>query len=1013
MTEWTCFHRTLGTRTLPEPVSRTTFASPSGRKANGGVLIAGVLIAIVSPGVFCGGATAAFTQEEAAAEGGDGWTWELTEVLPQDPAVLTGQLANGLRYYVRSNERPENRAFLRLVVRAGSVLEDDDQRGLAHLVEHMAFNGTRNFEKNELLDYLHGIGMRFGPDVNAYTTFDETVYMLEAPTDDPEILDTALLVLEDWASGISLEEEEIEKERGVVIEEWRSDRGARARLRDAEIPYRFHGSRYAERLPVGDPEIVREAPAERLRDFYRDWYRPDLMAVIAVGDFDAAKVEAKIRKRFGRLEGPDEPRERFDAEIPPHDETLVSVFSDPELPNSSISVAYKGPADAFVTVADYRARLIRGLYNGMLNNRLAERAEEADPPFIGAVSSRGTLARERSLYVLAATAREGGVARALETLLTESERARRHGFEASELERAKVNTLRSLDRAWDERDKTHSGVYTGEYQRHFLTEEPFPGIAYERELARRHLPDIELAEVNAAADSWIHDHDRVILASGPEKEGLEPPREEELLAVFDRIGQVEITAYEDDVAEGALVPVRPSPGRIVDRSTIEELGVAEWRLSNGVRVVLRPSDFKNDEILVASFSPGGMSLVSDEDWLEANVASSVVQLSGFGNFSLTQLNKALAGQVARVGPVIGPFFEGISGRGSPRDLETLFELIYLSGTSPRRDAEAYESFLTRRGALLRNQSATPGFAWARVLQETLTREHPRRRVITEEMLAELDQARVFAVYEDRFRDFSDFTFFVAGSFELETIEPLVETWLGGLPSIGREEAWKDLGVRPPEGRIERTVYKGLEEQSQVALVYSGPFEQSQLNRYRLNSMISLLRERLRERLREELGGTYGAQVAGGSDRIPVSTFSVQIIFGCDPERVDELLQAVDEEIARIRSEPATDEEVAKVREQQRRSRETARETNGFWLGALQSAYRFEEDPLMILEYEKLFDELDAEMIAGAAEDYLGGENLVQVLLMPEASEAEEADEEAAGGEPGEEPGDPAAASEAA
>ena len=693
------------------------------------------------------------TGGEAAESGGD-WTYELTEVLPQDPEVLTGQLENGLRYYVRGNGRPENRAFLRLIVRAGSVLEDDDQRGLAHFVEHMAFNGTRNFEKTELLDYLQGIGMRFGPDVNAYTSFDETVYMLEVPTDDPEILDTALLVLEDWASGVSLEDEEIENERGVVIEEWRGGRGAGARLRDAEIPYRFHGSRYAERLPIGDPEMLREAPPERLRDFYRDWYRPDLMAVIAVGDIEAAAIEAEVRRRFGKLEGPEQPRERFEAEIPSHEETLVSVFADPELPRSSISVAYKGPADPFVTVADYRARLVRGLYNGMLNNRLAERAEKADPPFIGATSSRGTLARTRSLYLLSAGAREGGAVRALEAVLTESERARRHGFEESELERAKVNTLRSMDRAYDERDKTHSGAYAGEYSRNFLTDEPFSGIAYERELARRYVPEIGLPEVNAAADSWIHDDDRVILASGPEKEGLEQPREEELLAVFDRVEQVEVVAYEDDVGEGALVPVRPSPGRIVERSTIEELEVTEWLLSNGIRVVLRPSDFKNDEILVASFSPGGISLVSDDDWLEANMATSVAQLSGFGNFSLTQLNKALAGKVARVGPVIGPLFEGISGRGSPKDLETLFELIYLGGTSPRRDAEAYESFLTRQGALLRNQSAMPRYAFFKTLAEIATQAHPRRRLITEEMLAELDQDRIFAVYEDRFRDFS-------------------------------------------------------------------------------------------------------------------------------------------------------------------------------------------------------------------------------------------------------------------
>ena len=969
---------------------------PAGLPAVAAALVAGLLAA--------GGVHA--QESDAGAGLLPEWTYELTEVLPEDPAVLTGELDNGLRYYVRQNGRPENRAFLRLVVRAGSVLEDDDQLGLAHFVEHMAFNGTKNFEKAELLDYLQSIGMRFGADVNAYTSFDETVYMLEVPTDDPDILDRALLVLEDWAGAVTLDDEEVELERGVVIEEWRGGRGAGARLRDAEIPYRFHGSRYAERLPIGDPEMLREVPPQRLRDFYQDWYRPDLMAVVAVGDFNPEAMEADIRQRFAGLEGPDEPRERFEAEIPSHEETLVSIFTDPELTRSSISVAFKGEADEFVTVADYRERLVRGLYNGLLNNRLAERAEEADPPFIGATSTRGTLARTRSLYLLRAGAREGAEVRALEALLTESERARRHGFEESELERARVNTLRSMDRAYDERDKTHSAAYAGEYQRNFLSDEPFPGIAYERELARRYVPGITLAEVNRVADEWIHDEDRVILASGPQKEGLEPPVEEELLAVFDRVGELEVAAYEDDVGEGALVPVPPTPGRIVERSAIEELGVTEWRLSNGVRVVLRPSDFKNDEVLISAFSPGGASLVSDEDWLEANLATSVVQLSGSGSFSLTQLNKALAGKVARVGPVIGPLFEGFSGRGSPKDLQTLFELIYLSGTSPRRDAEAYESFLTRQGALLRNQSAMPQYTFLKTFVEILSQNHPRRRMITEEMLGDLDQERIFAVYEDRFRDFSDFTFFLAGSFELEAIEPLVETWLGGLPSTGREEVWRDVGVRAPEGLIERTVYKGLEDQSQVALVFNGPFEQSQLNRYRLNSMVSLLRDRLRERLREELGGTYGANVSGGADRIPVSQFSVQILFGCDPARVEEMLQAVQEEIERVRTELATDEEVGQIREQQRRGRETAKETNGFWLGVLQTVYQYDDDPLSILTYEELFEELDAEMIRGAAVDYLGGENRVQVLLMPEA--AEERDDSA-----GEEAAEPAAAREAA
>ena len=529
----------------------------------------------------------------------------------------------------------------------------------------MAFNGTRNFEKSELLDYLQGIGMRFGPTSTPTraSTRPSTCWRCRPTIRRFSI--PALLVLEDWASGVSLEDEEIEKERGVVVEEWRGGRGAGARLRDAEIPYRFHGSRYAERLPIGDPEMLREAPPERLRDFYRDWYRPDLMAVIAVGDFEAEEVESEIRSRFGKLEGPETPRERFEAEIPPHEETLVSVFSDPELPRSSVSVAYKGPPDPYVTVADYRAPA---------GERSLQR--DAEQP-AGRARRRGRPAVHRRLQ------RQGNAGPHPQPLRALGRRPRRRRGAGAGSPADRVGAC-SQARLRGERTGTGQGQHAavagsglrragqdpfGGLCRRVLAQLPerraFPGIAYERELARRYLPELELAEVNAVADSWIHDNDRVVLASGPEKDGLEQPGEEELLAALGRVGQVEVAAYEDDVGEGALVPVRPSPGRIVERSTIEELGVTEWRLSNGVRVVLRPSDFKNDEILVASFSGGRLTRLG-RGLLEANMATSVVQLSGLGNFSLTQLNKALAGKVARVGPVIGPSSKASAAGVRPR-----------------------------------------------------------------------------------------------------------------------------------------------------------------------------------------------------------------------------------------------------------------------------------------------------------------------------------------------------------
>ena len=557
-------------------------------------------------------------------------TASLNQKLPIGPQVEVGEFENGLRYYIRVNKRPENRAELRLVVNAGSILEDDDQQGLAHFLEHMAFNGTKNFAKHKLIEFMESIGMRFGPGLNAYTSFDETVYMLTVPTESPEIMETAFQILGDWSQAFLLEPEEIDKERGVIIEEWRLGRGAGARMRDKQLPILFKGSQYAERLPIGKKETIESFKHKVLKRFYKDWYRPDLMAVIAVGDFDRATIKGLIDKHFSELPKRKKARPRRTFQVPDHKETLFAIATDKEYTRASVSVYHKLPLREQDTVGAYRERIAEALYNRMLNQRFNELAQKPDPPFIYASSSRGIFIRSKEVYALNASVKEEGIERGLEALLTESKRISQFGFVESELERQKQEVLRFIEKAYTEREKTESYQYVSEYMRNFLQGEPIPGIEYEFELYKRFVPEIPLEEINSLGKEWLTEHNRVIMVSAPEKEELAVPTEEELLAVFDAVEEKEIEPYVDTTLTQPLLSEIPEPGEIAETKSIDEFGITEWELSNGVHVVLKPTDFKADEIILRAASPGGTSLASDEDFIPAQTATQVIASGGLG-----------------------------------------------------------------------------------------------------------------------------------------------------------------------------------------------------------------------------------------------------------------------------------------------------------------------------------------------------------------------------------------------
>ncbi len=912
---------------------------------------------------------------------------DLQSPLNTDPNVLVGELPNGIQYWIRENREPRDRAELRLVIKAGSILEDEDQLGLAHFAEHMAFNGTDNFKKQELIDYLEGIGMRFGPDINAYTSFDETVYMLTVPTDSAEIVQTAFQILEDWAHGLSFDHEEIDKERGVVIEEWRLRRGAGARIQDQQFPVLFKDSRYAERLPIGETEILESFDYETVKRFYRDWYRPDLMGVAAVGDFDSAEIERLIDQHFSSIPSPETPRERTQYPVPDHEETLFSLATDKEARFSSVSVYWKQALRDESTIASYRRSIVENLYNQMLNTRLFELTQLADPPYLGASSGQGRIIGAKEFYILGAGVRDNGIERGLEVLLTEAERVARHGFVETELERAKAELLRSMEHAYAEREKTNSGAYASEYVRAFLWDEPIPGIAAEFELHEQFMPGIRLEEVDQLASEWLVDRNRVVLASAPEKEGATMPTEDQLAGIFTAVAAAEIQAYEDAAVDAPLLAEVPAAGEIVSEGVIDDIGVHIWDLSNGIRVLLKPTDFKDDQIVFQGFSPGGTSLASDEAYVAASTATAIVGVSGVGELSLIELEKVLAGKQVRVNPSVSSLLEGVAGEASPDDVETMFQLIYLYITAPRRDEDAYLSFKSRVTAFLANRSADPNAAFQDTLSVTLAQYHRRARPATPELYDEMDLDASFTFYQDRFADAGDFTFVFVGSLDLEAMRPLVQTYLGSLPSIAREESWRDEGIERPTGVLEKTVYKGIEPKSQTQIVFTGPFEWTRQNRYTLGAMRNVLRIRLREVLREDMGGTYGVSVFGGSRRDPRPDYTFRVGFGADPERLEELVAQVFVQIDSLKKSGPTEEELAKVKETQRRTHETDLRNNDFWLGQLIGSERYGIDPRRLLTYEELVDGLTGEMVREAAVRYLRTDNYVRVSLYPEDFEA--------------------------
>jgi len=910
----------------------------------------------------------------------------LQDRIPFDPAVRAGTLPNGLRYFVRKNARPANRVLLRLAVKTGSLDEADDQQGLAHVLEHMAFNGSEHFKPGELISYFESTGARLGPHVNAQTGFEDTIYMLDLPSDKPEIVQKGFTAFADFAGGLTLDPKEIDKERGVVIEEWRGGLGAGSRIRDKQIPILFYHSKYAERLPIGKPEILRAFPPARLKAFYDTFYRPDRMAVVAVGDMDPQALEELIKSAFGGLKPRTAEAPERKVTVPLHEETLVSIVTDPEVTQSSVTLLRKRPRQSETTVADYRRALVEQFFEQMLNDRFDEIRRRADAKFLGAGTGSGPLSKDVETVSLGAGVEDGKIAEGLQAVAVEAKRAREFGFGDAELERTRKWMLAFYERAFTERDKTESGSFAQEYLNYFLEDEPTPGIEYEYKLVQQLIPTITLQEVSALAKRLLSEDGRVILATSPQKPGIKVPTDAELKGALASAESTTVTAWTDTTTTKALVERKPEPAAITARRTVDAVGLTIVKFANGVEAWLKPTDFKNDQVLFSMQAKGGMSLAAPADFVEAQFATSFVSISGAAGMNAVDLQKQLAGKIASASPFASLSTHGFEGSAAPAQLETALQLLYAKFTTPGDDPQAFELMKRQLTAAVANRLDSPEAVFSDRLEDVNTSGHYTSKPLTVERVAAIDRSKMVTFYKDRFSNAADFTFFMVGAFKVDEALPLLQQYVGGLPSSGTAAStYKDIGLTFPGAQKQVTVKKGSEPKGETVIsFYAEPAANDPMEQERALAATDILELALRDILREELGQTYTVSVGLSQAPPQKGGGHVEVSFGAAPENIDKMTARVMDEVAKFKKNGPTEEQLNKVKETARRNYETSLKTNSYWLARFKAVNLYQQDPAIIASRVARIDALTAASVKDAFDKYFPADRTTVVTLLPAA-----------------------------
>ena len=909
--------------------------------------------------------------------------------LPVDKNVRIGQLDNGLTYYIRHNKLPENRAEFYIAQKVGSILEEPQQRGLAHFLEHMAFNGTKNFPGDDkglgVIPWCETVGIKFGTNLNAYTSIDETVYNISnAPIDRTGVLDSCLLILHDWSNYILLKDDEIDKERGVIREEWRSRNSGMLRVYTDLLPTIYQGDKYADCMPIGSIDVINNFPYKDIRDYYHKWYRPDLQGIVIVGDIDVDTVEAKLKAVFADVQKPVNPAERTYYPVTDNKEPIVAIGTDKEVDDPSIEIYFKQDAtpDSEKNNVGYLAsQYMTSMISSMLNARLSELVQSANPPFTRASSyySDFFVAKTKEAFALSASSKADGIETALKTLLQETERARRFGFTESEYARARANYLQSLESAYNEREKTKHGSYVREYVQNFLNGEPIPGIEAEYAMMNQLAPNIPLQALNMVMQQLVPDSNQVVIIAGPAKEGLKYPTKEEVINLLKGMKDLDLQAYVDKVSDEPLMKEAPKGGKIISEKEGDIYGSTKLVLSNGVTVYVKKTDFKADEIRMKGTSLGGKSIFPDKDALNFAVMDNVIAVGGLGNFSQVDLTKVLAGKKVSVNAGLGATTENVFGTCSPKDFETMMQLTYLTFTTPRKDAEAFESFKNRMKAQLESAQANPLSSINDSLQKAMYNNHPRVVMMKPEMVDQIDYDRILEMYNDRFKDASDFTFYFVGNIDLETAKPLIAEYLGALPAINRKETFKDTKMS-----IRKGVYKNeyaKEQQTPTATIvflYSGKAPYTLKNDILLSFATQVLDMVYTEEVREKEGGTYGVNCFGDLQKYPKEQLLLQIVFQTDPAKKDKLAGIVVDELKKLAAEGPSDVHLQKVKEYMLKKYADNQKENGYWMNNLNDYFYYGMD--MTEGYTDIVNSITAKDIQKFVSDLLKQGNEIEVTM---------------------------------
>ena len=906
--------------------------------------------------------------------------------VPVDPDIRIGKLENGLTYYIRQNKEPKERASFYIIQNVGAILEEDDQNGLAHFLEHMAFNGTKHFPGKGIINTLEKHGVAFGRNINAYTSTDQTVYNLsDVPVTHPGLIDTCLLVLNDWSDFLLLTDEEIDLERGVISEEWRTRRNANFRMQKKIFPVLYKDSKYAVRDVIGDLDVIKNFKPETLRKFYEDWYRTDLQAIAVVGDIDVDEVEGKIKTLFGAIAPEVNPPVRPAFDIPPHKETLFALATDPEATQYSISIyiKHKGTPPAGKNLLYYRDQLGVDLFNSIMRDRINELLQKGQPPFVSGNIWYGNFVRGNELFAIVASAHPGKIGEALRSIYTEAQRVYRHGVTQSELERAKSNLLTQLENRWKQKDKIRNDDYLNAIVRHYLENEPLSSIDFDWEATQQLLPTITAEEISAAVKTWLSNENRVVIVMGPEGENVKMINEAEALALMKEVEASEITPYAEEEVAASLIDKELKGSPVVRTRALQELNATEWTLANHAKVVYRFADYQKDNVLFNAISPGGSSRYAPAKLGSAMLVADFKGNFGVSRFDAITLKKMLTGKNVRLNMQINDLFETVAGSSSPKDFEILLQLLYLQFEEPRFEKEAYEALKSRYVTMVTNMAKNPQKAMSDSLDLILSNYSPRTRLLTPELFNEISLEEMEEIYRDRFTDAGDFTFFIVGNIDEATVRPLVEKYIGSLTDKPRTEKWVDNKVGLPKGTTVKEIPIPLEtKKASVVVTFNKAVKWNPSSNMTLNVIRDVLRLRYTEEIREKEGGTYGVSVSAQNEKYPANEKTLRMSFDTDPDKAAHLKSILFRETAKLAQSGPTSEELDKVVKNILKDREQAKPNNSYWMSTLTGYYQNGVNFDKPVNYEDILLKMTTRDVQKFAKKFFAKPKVADVVFVP-------------------------------